>query len=238
MSTAAVAMGKILYRAMREDLAGGIFPETDGGVEILNLGKAVIGNELEDVGFGNFLEAAAEVTRFVFEQALAHFRGFFAFLLVDPVADLAFRRRRLHKAEPVAAGVVALLRQNLDHIAALDFMSQRNHLAIHFGAHALVPHFGVHHVRKIERGGPARQFQHAAFRRKRVDFYRGEIHFQGGKKLAWLLHLLRPLDELAHPGNALIVILCARLAGLVFPVRRHTFFRDAMHVLGANLHFK
>src|SRR5256884_2945476 len=76
----------------REDLAGGIFPETDGGVEILNLGKAVIRNELEDVGFGNFLEAAAEVTRFVFEQALAHFRGFFAFLLVDPVADLAFRR--------------------------------------------------------------------------------------------------------------------------------------------------
>jgi len=92
----------------REDLAGGIFSEADGGVEILNLGKAVIGNELEDVGFGNFLEAAAEVTRFVFEQALAHFRGFFAFLLVDPVADLTFRRGRPDKTEPVAAGVVAL----------------------------------------------------------------------------------------------------------------------------------
>jgi len=51
----------------REDLAGGIFPETDSGVEILNFGKAVIRNELEDVGFGDFLEASAEVTRFVFE---------------------------------------------------------------------------------------------------------------------------------------------------------------------------
>src|SRR5713226_841668 len=76
----------------REDLAGGIFAETDGGVKILNFRKAVIGNQFEDVGFRNFLEAAAKMTRFVFEQALAHFGGFFAFLLFDPVADFAFRR--------------------------------------------------------------------------------------------------------------------------------------------------
>src|SRR6266567_978839 len=75
-----------------EDLAGGIFSETNGGVEILRFGKTVVGNKFVDVGFRDFLEAAAEVARFVFEQALTHFRGFFAFLLVDPVANLAFRR--------------------------------------------------------------------------------------------------------------------------------------------------
>ncbi len=75
-----------------EDLAGGIFSETNGGVKILNFGKTVIGNEFQDVGFRNFLQAAAEVARFIFEQALAHFGGFFAFLFVDPVADFAFRR--------------------------------------------------------------------------------------------------------------------------------------------------
>src|SRR5216683_1327248 len=115
----------------REDLAGGIFSETDGGVEILNFGKAVIGNEFEHVGFRNFLEAAAEMTRFVFEQALAHFRGFFAFLLVDPVANLAFGRRGFHEAEPVAAGVVTFLRENLDDVAAADFVAQRDHLAVY-----------------------------------------------------------------------------------------------------------
>src|SRR5713226_421769 len=160
-----------------EDLAGGIFSEADGSVKIFNSRKAVIGNEFEDVGFGNFLEAAAEMTRFVFEQALAHFPGFFAFLLVDPVADLAFRRGGLNEAEPVAAGVVTLLGENLNHVAAADFMAQRDHLAVHLCADALVPHFGVHHVSKIDRGGAARKFQDAAFGRKRVYLNGPEIHF-------------------------------------------------------------
>src|SRR5882762_462104 len=94
----------------REDLAGGILSKADGGIKILNPRKAVVGNEFEDVGFRNFLEATAEMTRFVFEQALAHFGGFFALLLVDPVANLAFCRRGFHKAEPIAAGVVPFLR--------------------------------------------------------------------------------------------------------------------------------
>ncbi len=81
-----------LTEKARENLAGGIFSETNGGVKILNFGKAVIGNEFQDVRFRNFLEAAAEMTRFVFEQAFAHFSGFFAFLLVDPMTDFAFRR--------------------------------------------------------------------------------------------------------------------------------------------------
>ena len=47
--------------------------------------------------------------RFVFEQTLAHFHGLFALLLVNPVADFAFRGRRFHEAQPVPAGMVALL---------------------------------------------------------------------------------------------------------------------------------
>ena len=83
------------------------------------------------------------MARFVFEQALAHVLGFLAFLLVDPVANFAFGRRGLHKGEPVAAGTVALLGKNLDDIPASDWMTQRNHLAVHLGADALMPHFGV-----------------------------------------------------------------------------------------------
>src|SRR5258706_4443525 len=107
-----------------EHLARRILSKADGSVKILDFGKAVVRNQLEHVGFGNFLEAAAKVARFVFEETLAHFRGFFAFLLVDPVADFAFRRGRFYEAEPIAAGVVALLRENLNHVAAGNFMAQ------------------------------------------------------------------------------------------------------------------
>ena len=39
----------------RENLPRRIFSEADGGVKIFYFGKAVIGNEFQDVGFGNFL---------------------------------------------------------------------------------------------------------------------------------------------------------------------------------------
>src|SRR5882762_4255694 len=120
----------------REDLTGRIFSETDGGVEILNFGETAIVNEFEDVRLGNFLEAAAKMAGFVFEQALAHFRSLFALLLVDPVADLTLRRGRPNKTEPVAAGVVALLRKNLNHIATGDLDRKRHHLAVHLCADA------------------------------------------------------------------------------------------------------
>jgi len=130
------------------------------------------------------------------------------------------------------------LGENLNHIAARDFMAQRYHLAVHLGADALVPHFGVDHVRKIDWGGAARKFQHAAFRRKGVNFDRGEIHFQGGEKFSGFLKLLRPFDELTHPGDALVVIFRSRLSGLVFPVRGNAFLRDAVHFLRADLHLE
>ncbi len=101
-----------------------------------------------------------------------------------------------------------------------------------------MPHFGVDHVSKIDRGGAARKFQDAAFGRKRVDLNGREIHFQRGEKFSGFLKLLGPFDELAHPGDALVVILRTGFAGFVFPVRGNTFFRDAVHFLRADLHLE
>src|SRR6266481_4499269 len=43
-----------------QNLARGIFSKADGSVEILDLGKSVVGNKFVDVSFRNFLEAASE----------------------------------------------------------------------------------------------------------------------------------------------------------------------------------
>jgi len=49
------------------------FPKPTGGVEILNLRKAHNPKRAWDVGFGNFLETAAEVTRFRFRAGACPF---------------------------------------------------------------------------------------------------------------------------------------------------------------------
>ena len=61
---------------------------------------------------------------------------------------------------------------------------------------------------------------------------------QRGQEFRRLLHFLDPLDQLAHPDDALIVGVGNILAVLVSPVRGHALFGDAMHFLRADLHFK
>src|SRR2546429_9766578 len=92
------------------------------------------------------------MTGFVFEQALTHFRGLFALLLVNPVADLALRRGRPNKTEPIAARAMALLGENLNHLAAVDFLAKGHHLAGSPFAHPLVAPFRVDHFSKNNRG--------------------------------------------------------------------------------------
>ncbi len=119
-----------------------------------------------------------ERARFFFHQALAHFRGFFALVQIDPVADFTARMRRLNETEPIAARRVAFLRENFDDIAIHDFVAQRDHLAVHFCADALVADFGVDGVGEIDGRGAARKFDDAAFRSERIDFCSGEVDFQ------------------------------------------------------------
>jgi len=101
---------------------------------------------------------------------------------------------------------VAFLCQDLDDVAAIEFVAQRNDLAIHFRANALMPYFGVHQIGKVDGRRTGGQFQNAALRGECVDVGRSKVHFERREKLAGLLQVPRPLDQLAHPGDALVVI--------------------------------
>ena len=163
----------------REDLARRKFAESDGGKKVIDLRKSVFRAELLQILVGNFLQTLREIPRFVFEQAAAHLGRFLTLLGVDEMADLALGVGRLDEAEPIAAGLVTFLGENLDHVAAADFVAQRNHLAVHLCAHALVPDLGMNRVGEIDRGRSARQLQDAALWRESVHLDRGKIHFQG-----------------------------------------------------------
>src|SRR5258708_3177834 len=156
---------------------------------------------------------------------------------IDPVADFTFGLRGLYEAEAIAAGAVTFLRKDFDHIAAGDFVTERDHVPIHFCANTLVAHLGVNSVSKIYRCSAGRKFQNAAFGREGVNFVGREIDFKRGEEFAGFLEFLGPLNQLAHPDDALIIV-TGGLAVLEFPVSRNSFFRDAMHFLGAYLHFK
>ena len=93
-------------------------------------------------------------------------------------------------------------------------------------------------VGKIHRRGAARQRQNFSFGREGVDLFGIQVHLQRGHELRRLAHLAGPLDQLAHPDDSLIVAFGNARAVFVSPVRRHALFGDAMHLLGANLHFK
>ena len=117
-------------------------------------------------------------------------------------------------------------------------MTQRYHVAIHLCAHTLMSYFRVHGVSEVNGSRSARHLQHAPFGCEGIDLNRRQIHFEGGQKLPRFLQLLRPFNQLPHPGDALVVIFGGRFAAFVFPVSSDAFFRDTVHLLRADLHFK
>src|SRR5271168_163230 len=231
-------VGKGLAQYFLQRLARREFSVAERGVEIFRARAAVIRRDLGDSLVVNALQAYAEVPGFFFQQFAAEVGGLVAFVQVDPVADFAAGARAAHEAEPVAAGRVVLLRDDLDHVAIRKRVTQRHHLAVHARADALVADFGMHGVGEVHGSGAARERDHFPLGREGVDLFGIQVHAQGGEELGGLLHLLHPLDELAHPDDALIVAAGDALAVLIFPVRGHALLGDAMHFLGADLDFE
>src|SRR5882762_1808164 len=158
------------------------------------------------------------------------------------MADLAARVGRPYKAEPIAARRVAFLRENFDDVTTDYFMAQSDHLSVDLCTNTLMANFRVNRVCKIDRRGASGHFQHTALRSEGVHFGGSEIYLERGEKFAGLLQFLRPLDELAHPDDSLIVVARDRAADglsvLVLPMSGDAFLSDAVHFLRANLVFK
>src|SRR5262249_48678211 len=133
---------------------------------------------------------------------------------------------------------VSFLSEDFDHVAIGESVAERNHRAVDLGAAALMTDFSVNGVGKIHGSGAARENDDAAFGREGVNLFRVEVHAQGGEKFAGFLHLLDPLNQLAHPDDALVVGVGDVGAVFIFPVSGDALFGDAVHFLSANLNFE
>src|ERR1039457_3585697 len=196
-----------------------------------------MGHALE-TALGDFSQLYSESTGFLLQVFLADLDGLQPLAGVDDVLDLVAGLRGLDQRQPILAGQVAGLGHDLDDVAIAQRIAQRHDAAVDLGAHAGLADIGVNGVGEIDGGGVARQHDHLAARREGVDLLRVKVHLEGGHELGGVLHVVLPLDQMAQPGDALIVGRGPLLAFLVFPVRRDALLGDAVHFLGADLHFE
>ena len=113
--------------------------------------SAVVGGDLLQLLVLDVLQRDAILARFFLDQLAADFNGTLALVDIEPVLDLVARARRLDDGQPVAAGLVPGLGQDLDDVAAVQLVAQRHHAPVHLGAHAGVADFGVDGVGKVDR---------------------------------------------------------------------------------------
>ena len=72
-------------------------------------------------------------------------------LLREILADLCARRRRLYQRHPVARRTSVLVSQNLNAVAHLKCMRQRNNRAVNARANTVIAHLSVNSVSKVQR---------------------------------------------------------------------------------------
>ena len=153
----------------------------------------------------------------------------------EPGADLFPCARSAHQLEPIPRRAPALLGcLDLDDVATLQSVMERNHLAVHFGPNAAVTDVGVHRVGEVERRRARREALDLTLRRKHIDLILEKVLLQRGKELTWIT-VPFDLEQPAEPGHLFPRHILARAALLVDHMCRDPILGQLVHLLGANL---
>ena len=142
----------------------------------------------------------------------------------DPFQPLRIRQRRRRG-------------DDFDGLAGIQTLPQRHQFFVDARGDGVRADVGVHGVRKIQRGGIARQREDVSFRREQINLVREQIHFYIFEEFQRRRFARLRIDQAFNPFAR------ARLRGgggfrrLVRPVRRYAAFGDLVHVFGADLDF-
>ena len=155
------------------------------------------------------------------------------------IADLRLRLRGLDDLEPVAAGALAvLLGDDLDEIARIQLVIQRHDAAIDLRADALIADRAVNAIGKVNRRRAAGQIDNLSLGREDEDFVAEQIHLERGDEFLAVTHVVLPIQNLAQPIELIIQTVRRLLALFIAPVGRDAVFRNAVHLMGTDLHLK
>src|SRR5262249_9764685 len=129
----------------------GILAVSDRSHQVVWAAETVIRCNTLKIFVFNVFERYAVLARFFVDKLLANLDRTLALMNVQPVLDFVSRARGANDAKPVAARFVPRLRDDLDDVSAVQFVSQRDHSSIHLRANARMPDFGVDRVCKVYR---------------------------------------------------------------------------------------
>ena len=158
-----------------------------------------------------------------------------AALALEPLADPFLGGGALDEVQPVAAwSVRALGGQNLDDLAVLQLVVERDHAAVDLRPDAVVADLGVDAVGEVDRSRVGGQVDHVAAGREDVDLVLEEVDLDRVEKRLGIPHLVLPLEQAAQPGQLLVEarVLASFLVG---PVGGDPELRDAVHLVRPDL---
>ena len=185
----------------------------------------------------HLVERQLEFAQRLVDEPLAERDGLRAPQALQVVPDGAARLGRDHEIHPRRIGLGALGRDDLDRLAVAQHGAQRHQAPVHLGGDAAIADVRVHGVGEIDDGRAARQAQDLALGREHVDLVGEQVDLDALEEFLGAAALLQ-LHQVREPlARALLLHGVDVLAHLVFPVRGDAGLGDAMHVVGADLHF-
>ncbi|MNJ42089.1 hypothetical protein D3C77_370400 [compost metagenome] len=137
-------------------------PETDGGQHILNIVEGILLRSFKQFILRHKLRSIkACAFQFTLDSIAALLHILFPLLLLKPLLDFTAGMGGLGDLEPVLTRSIRMLRrQNLDNIACLKLMIQRNNPSIHLSPDRPIAHLGMNTIGKVKRYGALRQLYH------------------------------------------------------------------------------
>ena len=138
--------------------------------------------------------------------------------------------------QPVARrAVLALRRDDLDDVAVLEPVVERDEPVVDLRPDAAVADVGVDPVGEVERGRAGRQVLDVAARREHEDLVLEDVELDPLDELGRVRDLALPVHELAEPGELRVVLAVGPAAFLVAPVGGDPDLADLVHRVGPDL---
>ena len=185
-------------------------------VEVVGLAEAHLADHVgQQRRAGDLLRRQAGLVEVLLQQLAAGVLGVVARLGLEPGADLVARARRLDQRQPVARrAALALGGEDLDDVAGLQLVVQRDDLAVDLGADAAVADVGVDLVGEVQRRRAGGQRLDLALGREDEDLLLDQLAAQVVGELARVVRVALPVEQRLQPLEL------RRRSGRSAPLRR------------------